>query len=243
MPDKKTGYQVWQSRSSLEILRVENIQQGFPLHTHDRICLGRIDQGAKILVINEQIIELEQGDWFLIPAHAPHMCQVKEEQLVGYTIFCADNTDELLAGVLLVNEWEAVGESVFFDIKRIEPCTNRFKGYDINNDKIDFIIKFIETNYREPLTVTMLAQISQLSPYHLLHIFKAEVGLSLHQFLLQTRVKRFKEQAPFQQDLLDLALSCGFYDQSHLIRNFKKYMGITPRQYLNSIRTIGSDGC
>jgi AraC-like DNA-binding protein len=92
----------------------------------------------------------------------------------------------------------------------------------------------------EQITVDLLAENFSLNPYYLLHLYKELVGLSLHQYILNMKVKMFRERAISGKDILDTAFSCGFYDQSHLIRNFKKFIGITPKKYLKSINVIGA---
>ena len=38
----------------------------------------------------------------------------------------------------------------------------------------------------------------------------------------------------------DLAMDCGYYDQSHLIRDFKRFTGRAPRAYLLEARSLSS---
>lgn len=64
--------------------------------------------------------------------------------------------------------------------------------------------------------------------------FKDEIGLSAGVFVKKIRVHKMmqKLQSPLTTSLTDLSLECGFYDQSHAIRDFKQFIGLSPRQYL-----------
>lgn len=52
--------------------------------------------------------------------------------------------------------------------------------------------------------------------------------IQLHSFLKLLRNK------PAEKDLTSICYEGGYFDQSHLIRAFKKYTGITPSEYLNN---------
>lgn len=62
-----------------------------------------------------------------------------------------------------------------------------------------------------------------------------------------TRHQRFLKAIEYVQqslddsgcvDWLDVVFECGYYDQSHLIHDFKRYLGLSPTKYLKNIRTI-----
>jgi AraC-like DNA-binding protein len=72
-----------------------------------------------------------------------------------------------------------------------------------------------------------------LSPRHFIDVFHAAVGLTPGRYC---RVKRFARvlQALAQKgprDLAGLAVTAGYADQSHLIREFREHAGMTPTQY------------
>jgi transcriptional regulator GlxA family with amidase domain len=65
-------------------------------------------------------------------------------------------------------------------------------------------------------------------------VFTAQVGLTPKQFC---RVLRFQHVRQFvhQASTLNwaqLALACGYCDQSHLIRDFQEFSGLRPTEYL-----------
>jgi AraC family transcriptional regulator len=70
--------------------------------------------------------------------------------------------------------------------------------------------------------------------YYISHLFKEKTGISLHQYIIQLKIKQAKRENK-NNDLLDIALGNGFFDQSHFTRHFKRYEGITPKEYYKSV--------
>lgn len=75
-----------------------------------------------------------------------------------------------------------------------------------------------------------------LSERHLERRFRERVGLSPKAF---ARIQRFqfalrRIKAERDIDLLDLALSAGYYDQSHFIKDFKDFSGQTPLEFIRA---------
>ena len=94
----------------------------------------------------------------------------------------------------------------------------------------------IEERYTENLSLNTLAEIAGLSPYHFIRVFQQQTGLTPHAYLMQKRVQRSKTLLQKGERLIDAAYACGFVDQSHFTRHFKKTFGITPGQYRNSVQ-------
>jgi AraC-like DNA-binding protein len=87
-------------------------------------------------------------------------------------------------------------------------------------------------------SVRDVARQSGLSHRRFLTIFRSEVGLAPKQFC---RILRFQNVHAVAQrtgriDWGELALKCGFSDQSHLCNQFRKLSGLTPTQYERAIR-------
>lgn len=61
--------------------------------------------------------------------------------------------------------------------------------------------------------------------------FRKVVGSTPKQFSDIVRMKSLIAQTQFNRKLLDSALAAGFFDQSHFIRNFKKFTGQTPKEF------------
>jgi len=79
------------------------------------------------------------------------------------------------------------------------------------------------------LSVRDLASVARLSHRHFARAFKASFGLAPHAFVMDRRVERAKELIlDSGLPLSEVALACGFSDQSHLTRLFSRVEGVTP---------------
>jgi AraC family transcriptional regulator len=83
-----------------------------------------------------------------------------------------------------------------------------------------------------------LANACGMSARHLVRAFKATTGLPPHRWLMRRRVERAKELLEFtDESLSEIALSCGFADQSHLTRVFQALAGSGPGAWRRQRRT------
>jgi len=94
----------------------------------------------------------------------------------------------------------------------------------------------IEDCYDQDLGLDDLAATAGLSKYHFLRVFREETGLTPHAYLLNVRIRRASQKLAAGQAPAQVALACGFCDQSHLTRRFKRTYGVTPGQYASAVR-------
>ncbi len=78
-----------------------------------------------------------------------------------------------------------------------------------------------------------LAAAVQLSQRRLIQLFAAEVGLTPKVFGRITRFQHAiaRSRATLEVDWAELAVECGYYDQSHLIHDFAEFAGVGPDDY------------
>ncbi len=79
-----------------------------------------------------------------------------------------------------------------------------------------------------------LANLAGLGKFNLLRQFKHEVGITPHQYQIQIRLRKAVHLLKQNTLPIDVAMACGFYDQSHFNNHFKKTFGTTPKRYFNS---------
>ena len=74
-----------------------------------------------------------------------------------------------------------------------------------------------------------LAAAVGLSSSHFARAFKASVGVSPHAFVMQQRLERARAlMVGTDMSLCEVALTCGFADQAHLSRLFRRIVGFSP---------------
>ncbi|MGL6343910.1 MAG: helix-turn-helix transcriptional regulator, partial [Waterburya sp.] len=92
----------------------------------------------------------------------------------------------------------------------------------------------IQVNLDRDLSLTELAELAQLSSHHFGKLFKQNMGVSPHQYVLKCRIERAKELLINRQiSVVEIGQLVGFYDQSHFTNVFRRYTNLTPRQYRN----------
>jgi AraC family transcriptional regulator len=95
--------------------------------------------------------------------------------------------------------------------------------------KLRRAIEHVETNLAEPLRSYHLAKVAGLSKAHFVRKFKAATGVTSHRFVMNKRLNRALELlSASDKSLTDIATLCGFSDQSHFGRVFKRTLGLTP---------------
>jgi AraC-like DNA-binding protein len=99
-------------------------------------------------------------------------------------------------------------------------------------DKIIRVRDYLHSWYWKSISVEDLAEVAQLSRFHLMRTFRRDIGLSLHDYLTQIRVEAAKKLLSEGSSIVDVASDIGFTDQSHFTRHFKRITGVTPGQYL-----------
>lgn len=72
---------------------------------------------------------------------------------------------------------------------------------------------------------------------HLVRKFREQVGVGPKRFCALLRMQRAAEWLKHDPavNLSDLALSCGFYDQAHFNREFRKFSGSTPSEFVRGL--------
>lgn len=81
-------------------------------------------------------------------------------------------------------------------------------------------------------TLAALAHLANTSQYHLARVFREEVGLPVHQYLVRTRLgKAVEAMQATGQGLADIAVDAGFASHSHMTSAFRTHFGLTPAEF------------
>lgn len=101
-------------------------------------------------------------------------------------------------------------------------------------EKTKLILKYIETNYANKISIKEMAEACGFSQSHFMKFFKATVGTSFTSYLNDYRLTMasrllLSSSAP----VLDIAADTGFDNLSYFNRMFKQTFGMTPREYRN----------
>lgn len=98
------------------------------------------------------------------------------------------------------------------------------------------ICDYINNHLNENLSLDTLASFFYVSKFHISHIFKDSMGISLHQYIVKKRLQASKNGIlsgiPFNQVIYQY----GFHDYTSFYRAFKKEFGLSPKEFCEQHR-------
>lgn len=91
---------------------------------------------------------------------------------------------------------------------------------------------YIQTHLDGDLSLDNVAQIGELSPFHFHRIFQETTSETLKQYTQRLRLESAAYQLKIRNDsILDIALNNGFQNHETFSRAFKRWFGVSPKQY------------
>lgn len=103
--------------------------------------------------------------------------------------------------------------------------------------KVGKTVDLIHAQFSDPLSLNQLAREVNLSAWALLRLFKKQTGISPYLLQAWLRIQAAKKSLRSGIPMAETAVSCGFSDQSHMTKQFRRWMGITPGDCLDKSAT------
>lgn len=121
--------------------------------------------------------------------------------------------------------------------QREEEQNERGRGYIFKSTGKKYVVqqimKYMETHYREKISLDQIAENMYLSSFYISKIFKSETGDTPINYLISLRMEKAREildQNP-EESIQETAAAVGYEDAYHFSKLFKKYYGISPLYY------------
>lgn len=123
---------------------------------------------------------------------------------------------------------------IFFNRLQLENKLSSSNKSDYNSNSIWPIIQYIHLHFREPLSLSQLAQTFDMNPTYLSGEFKKQIGSNFVHFLQEVRI-RHASALLASTDLsgIEIAIEVGFASFRSFSRVFRQWKGVTPKQYRN----------
>ena len=203
------------------------------LHHHDFYEIYLLLRGRVEYIVENQLYRVRPGDWMLCSPLELHQARI------------ATDADAYERIVLWIARPYLEGLSTprtsltrCFDTT-VPGHTNllRLPGATGTSDQVvDAVLHYINEHYSEALTLDQLSEKFFISKYHLLRKFDAQVGTTVHRYILQKRLLNAKQLLAGGVPPNEVCQYCGFGDYANFYRAFRAEYNQTPRQYIQSAR-------
>lgn len=102
---------------------------------------------------------------------------------------------------------------------------------NVESSLYERLLSYIEEHIDEELSLEELADVLYVSKYHIAHLCKDKLGMSIHQYIMKKRLALCKEALLSNESISKVYSSFGFGDYSNFYRAFKKEYGISPKEF------------
>lgn len=130
----------------------------------------------------------------------------------------------------------------FFRVLEEHDTSNELHAEPMEPRAIKLVREYLDAHFAEDIGLDFLAQLAELSPYHLNRIFRLQLGIPPHAYQVQRRIAYAKVLLRDNWPIADVAHQAGFADQSHLTRHFKRIVGTTPGQFIPHRKNVQDAG-
>lgn len=209
------------------IITPAGVQSGWRWHAKSRVIVVTIEP-EKL----ERFVAHEMG-LILSPRQLTDVPQTSDPELVEAGRMLVDALRDRGPGSEVVYE----GLARVFLVKLVQkygdfPVVHARSDQGLSTAQYRRVIDYIAEHFHERVTIEDMAKQAAMSPSHFSRMFQASLGDSPYQFLMDYRVEQAKKLlARRDVPLIDVALRCGFSDQPHLTRVFKRLTGMTPKAF------------
>ena len=106
------------------------------------------------------------------------------------------------------------------------------RGSQLQDFYIQEAVNYMEQHYQRELTVEELADVCKLNRSYFSKLFKENMGCPPQEFLIRLRMRKAAElMKTTRASIGDISLLCGYPNQLHFSRAFKKRYGLSPRDW------------
>ena len=244
----------------IELRYVKEIPECTKIHLHEEITITALKEGSLNLIFNDVSLKLLPNELGIINNNIPHCASTNTISKCGYVLYINQKYLKYinlnfnapyniikqkdiyksfikLCDCLLNKEISLIQKEEQFYTFCLSLFNSEIKeDYTSVKSTLAFEIKnYLDKNYLEEFTLEDLSIEFKLSIVHLIRIFKKEIGLPIHSYILNKKVHKAKELIVKNIPIIEVALISGFFDQSHLNKSFKRIFQITPKEYQSSI--------
>lgn len=247
---------------NLELLDASNITHVYPSHIHEHVSIGVMLHGVETITCRGASHTALPGDVLVINADETHSDEAVRSayrvmkiepkivsEIAGAAFFFPKPVlrDKLVFSslqnlFLKLEERASHLEQESELISAIAMLAARLNKTEERTGKerrsVQAVRDYLKAHSAENTSLAQLTSITNLSRFHLLRVFREEVGVPPHEYQTQVRIAHARKLIRHGRSIAAAALETGFFDQSHLSRNFKRIVGMTPGQYWSQSKIV-----
>lgn len=249
MQKKNTIQYLFDQTSGIELILCINSAISYPLHNHVSVhTIGVVLCGSIVLTVGSHSFGYETGTSFVLFPYVPHAIEAQHPYSLLTLCINKKMLNQYSKDDIINIVHHLLAANCAFDLSEIQEI-HLFKSLD-SLDKaylphpvepwIDSVRRQIECHPEMRISLDEMAKALYLSKFQFIRSFKHSVGLTPHQFQIQNRIRKAQHLLIDNRNITEVALATGFCDQSHFIKHFKKYIGLTPTVYKESCSVFKS---
>ncbi len=242
-----------------EVLHARFVEHAYPLHTHDTWTLLLVDDGAIRYDLDRHHHGAVAADVTLLPPHVPHDGRAATRAGFRKRVLYLDATvlqGHLNAGPNLCDvplrerihqlheslrkpgdELEAQSRFAFIRERlmvHLQPSSSQ--AAEGSSARLAVRLReLLDANIPSGLSLADASDCLQAHPVHLVRSFTQVFGVPPHAYLTGRRIDHARRLLLCGQSPAEAAIASGFYDQAHLTRHFRRYLGTTPARYAANV--------
>jgi AraC-like DNA-binding protein len=250
--------------NNLEYITIENQTTSFPKHFHETFCISLIHKGVEQIDFENQSLLTEAGSISITNPYEIHSNPVIKDSsyLTFDTIYIPS---ELMKEVLNGKSIKFVNRQIknkkvnqlFLELKNaldtkndkiieftLSQFVNVLKFYSKENEKeysgLNFnsfskISNYIEKHIYDKFELNELSKIANINKFGFAKKFKTVTGMTPMNYILMRKIFSSKKAISSNSELTEIAYQYNFTDIAHFSKTFKRFIGISPKQYKKSI--------
>ncbi|MEW5992485.1 MAG: AraC family transcriptional regulator [Chloroflexota bacterium] len=247
-----------------EVLHARFHDHDYPRHTHDDWTVFIVDDGVIHYGLDRHERVATGSMVGLLPPNVVHDgrvgaadgyrkrvlyvdTDVLPESLVGAAVDRSSIDDaEFVGEIAAIHDALACPEDALEAETRFALATERIRSWlgrpdpppppGSNRVVAEAVRAVLDARLVEPLTLAEVAAQAGWSPAHAARAFSEVFGISPHAYLLGRRLDAARDRILAGQPLADVAVATGFFDQPHLTRHFRRFLGATPAGFRSGVR-------
>ena len=221
--------------------------RAFRKHLHDELFVAQVWGGTTHAWLDGREVDISGECLVVIPPGVVHACNPVPSSGWNYTLalldpglgsfrdgLCRvlDSPPELRALFAALKGGACVPAAAILDaLERAVAGQAVGMGVHARPQALRKAMAHLRAHLEAPLSLESLCAVAGLSKYHLVRAFRHAYGLAPHALHLSLRVNDAKARLRRGQEVVEVALACGFCDQSHFTRVFSRCVGMTPAAY------------